>query len=92
MPRAASSESSVQYDVYNVADPKVVDFLKDVLEEVLALFPSPVIHIGGDEVRYNQWNTFILREAIWSNNCLTTSAPLKCRPSSNIKARQAKRG
>lgn len=45
----------VQYDVYNVADPKVVQFLTDVLEEVIALFPFPVIHIGGDEVRYNQW-------------------------------------
>lgn len=45
----------VQYDVFNVADPKVRTFLKDVLSEVIDLFPSPVIHIGGDEVRYDQW-------------------------------------
>lgn len=41
--------------VYNVADPKVYEFLQDVITEVAALFPSPVIHIGGDEVRYDHW-------------------------------------
>lgn len=45
----------VHYDVFNVADPKVIAFLQDVLTEVTALFPSKVIHIGGDEVKYNQW-------------------------------------
>lgn len=41
--------------VYNVADPKVYEFLSDVLTEVVALFPSQVIHIGGDEVKYDHW-------------------------------------
>lgn len=39
----------VHYNAYNVADPRVIQFQEDVLEEVIALFPSPVIHIGGDE-------------------------------------------
>jgi N-acetyl-beta-hexosaminidase len=39
--------------IYNIIDPKVVAFLQDVLEEVIALFPGKVIHIGGDEVDYN---------------------------------------
>jgi len=30
-------------------------FLEDVLTEVMALFPSTYIHIGGDEVERNQW-------------------------------------
>jgi len=42
-------------EVYNVADPKVYQFLTDVLDEVMALFPSKVIHIGGDEVKYDHW-------------------------------------
>jgi len=42
---------------YNVADPKVYTFLEDVLTEVMALFPSKVIHIGGDEVLYDQWKS-----------------------------------
>lgn len=51
-----SCRFGVQYDVFNIADPKVIEFLEDVVSEVVTLFPSPVIHIGGDEVRYNQWN------------------------------------
>jgi len=47
----------VQDDIYNVADPKVLTFIHDVLDEVMALFPSRVIHIGGDEVRYGQWKS-----------------------------------
>ena len=43
-------------EAYDVTKPEVRQFLKDVLTEVIALFPSPVIHIGGDEVRYNFWN------------------------------------
>ena len=41
---------------YNVADQKVFDFLTDVITEVMALFPSKIIHIGGDEVKYDEWN------------------------------------
>ena len=38
-----------------IGRPKVVEFCKDVLAEVLPLFPSKEIHIGGDEVFYDQW-------------------------------------
>ena len=31
-------------------------FLKDVLTEVLAIFPSEYIHVGGDECPRDQWN------------------------------------
>lgn len=47
----------VQYNVYNIANPKVLTFLEDVIDEVISLFPSPVFHIGGDEVRYDQWKS-----------------------------------
>ena len=30
-------------------------FLEDVLREVLELFPSPFIHVGGDEIAPDQW-------------------------------------
>lgn len=42
-------------DVYDISDPKVHEFLTDVLDEVIELFPSKVIHIGGDEVKYTHW-------------------------------------
>jgi hexosaminidase len=44
----------VFYDVYCPSD-KTFDFLQDVLTEVMDLFPSKYIHIGGDEVPKNVW-------------------------------------
>lgn len=43
-------------DSYNISDPRVVQFLQDVLDEVCELFPSDVIHIGGDEVLFETWS------------------------------------
>ena len=45
----------VHYETYHIAKSKVKAFLYDVLKEVLNLFPSTVIHIGGDEVKYDYW-------------------------------------
>ncbi|WP_027125958.1 beta-N-acetylhexosaminidase [Gelidibacter mesophilus] len=43
------------YDNYDVTKPEVITFVKDVLDELFELFPSEVIHIGGDEVGYEVW-------------------------------------
>jgi hexosaminidase len=43
------------YDNYDVTKPEVIQFIKDVLNEMFTLFPSEVIHIGGDEVGYEVW-------------------------------------
>jgi hexosaminidase len=43
------------YDNYDVTKPEVITFIKDVLTEMFELFPSEVIHIGGDEVGYKVW-------------------------------------
>ena len=40
---------------YNAASEKVYTMLSEILDEVVALFPSKVIHIGGDEVDFKQW-------------------------------------
>jgi hexosaminidase len=37
------------------ADDSTIQFMQDVLREVLALFPGPYIHIGGDEAVKDQW-------------------------------------
>ena len=42
-------------DLYDVTDPKVEEFLHDILDEVVALFPSKIVHIGGDEANYTHW-------------------------------------
>lgn len=42
-------------DVYCAGNDQVFVFLEDVLSEVLALFPSEYIHIGGDECPKDRW-------------------------------------
>ncbi|MBE2222586.1 MAG: beta-N-acetylhexosaminidase [Anaerolineae bacterium] len=42
-------------DVYCVGKDHTITFLEHVLAEVLALFPSPYIHIGGDEAPRSRW-------------------------------------
>ncbi len=36
-------------------DSRTIAFMQDVLTEVMALFPGPYIHIGGDEAGKTQW-------------------------------------
>jgi len=54
-PYKVETEWGVFKDVYCVGNPKTFDFLKDVLDEVIELFPSKYIHIGGDEAPTYQW-------------------------------------
>lgn len=45
----------VRRDVLCVGNPKALQFMKDILTEVMDLFPSEYIHIGGDEVLSDRW-------------------------------------
>lgn len=44
-------------DVYCAGNEKTFAFLEDVLSEVMALFPSKYVHIGGDECPKDRWKT-----------------------------------
>lgn len=71
-------------DVYNVTNPRVTEFLTDVLDEVIALFPSEVIHIGGDEVKYNHWKSSISVREYMKEKELKTPADLQVYFTNNI--------
>ncbi|GHU62983.1 hypothetical protein FACS1894123_04900 [Bacteroidia bacterium] len=59
-------------DALNLTNSAVEDFIKDILEEVIALFPGNVIHIGGDEVDYGYWkNTPSIVQYMQENNILS---------------------
>jgi hexosaminidase len=45
----------VHKEVFCAGNERTFAFLEDVLSEVLDLFPSPYIHIGGDEVPKDRW-------------------------------------
>ncbi|NDD48122.1 MAG: hypothetical protein EBZ31_07225, partial [Flavobacteriia bacterium] len=44
-------------DVYCAGNPEVYTFLEGVLDEIMDIFPSPLIHIGGDECPKTRWET-----------------------------------
>jgi len=67
----------VSEDVYDITDPKVYQFLTDVLDEVMDLFPSKVIHIGGDEVKYTHWKNSETVQSYMKENKLATPAELQ---------------
>jgi len=45
----------VHKEVFCAGNERTFAFLEDVLSEVLDLFPSPYIHVGGDEVPKDRW-------------------------------------
>lgn len=40
-----------------IGNPKTFEFMENVLSEIIELFPSEYIHIGGDEAAKNTWKT-----------------------------------
>src|SRR5579863_5281342 len=53
---AVSTDWGVHPYLYNVDD-RTLRFLEDVLDEVMAIFPSTYIDVGGDEALKDQWKT-----------------------------------
>ena len=62
---------------YNVADDKVYTFLTDVLGEVIDLFPSKIVHIGGDEVKFDTWNSNKKIKALMMKEKLTNASDVQ---------------
>lgn len=45
----------VSSDVLDVSNPAVVKFLKDIMDQLIEIFPYEYIHIGGDECPTTAW-------------------------------------
>ena len=45
----------VSDDILCAGNPKVYQFLEDVYTEIMQLFPSKIIHLGGDEAPKGRW-------------------------------------
>ena len=54
-PFKVQTQWGVHKDVYCAGNEKTFAFLEDVLTEVMDLFPSKYIHIGGDECPKDRW-------------------------------------
>ncbi|MBN8589840.1 MAG: family 20 glycosylhydrolase [Rhodothermia bacterium] len=64
-------------DIYCVAKPETMTFLKDILDEVMTLFPSKYIHIGGDEAPKTAWNESELTQAFMREKGLKSGEELQ---------------
>ncbi|WP_432221626.1 beta-N-acetylhexosaminidase [Flavobacterium sp. TMP13] len=54
-PKLVQETWGVFDDVFCAGNEKTFDFLEDVLAEIIPLFPSEYIHIGGDECPKSNW-------------------------------------
>jgi hexosaminidase len=50
-----SAKWGVHSHLFNL-EPSTIEFLQNVLDEVMQLFPSRYVHIGGDEAVKDEWN------------------------------------
>jgi hexosaminidase len=64
-------------DIYCAGKEETFAFLEDVLTEVMELFPSPYIHIGGDEADKTEWKTCPLCQARMRKEGLKDEAELQ---------------
>ena len=48
-------QGGVWNDVMNVSNPRAVQFVKDIIDELCDIFPYPYFHIGGDECPTTAW-------------------------------------
>lgn len=72
---------------------KTYAFLSDVLDEVVALFPSRIIHIGGDEVRYaQQWKDVPEIETFMKKNNMKSYADVQMYFTNRMSGIVAKKG
>lgn len=55
-PFEVSNFWGVHKDVFCLGNPDTIIFLKDILKEIIDLFPYEYIHTGGDEVPKDRWS------------------------------------
>lgn len=56
-PYQVGTKWQVYKDILCAGNPKSYEMMKDILEEVMNLFPSKYVHIGGDEAPKGRWHS-----------------------------------
>ena len=76
-PVAVATSWGVFADIYCAGKPTTLPFLFGVLDEVMDLFPSPVIHIGGDEAPKDRWKACALCQGVMQREGLANEEQLQ---------------
>ena len=70
-------DGGISGDVMNVANPQAVQFAKDIMTELAAIFPSRHFHIGGDECPTGAWEQNEECQALYKQLGLTSYRALQ---------------
>ena len=76
-PVPVATSWGVMKEIYCAGNPRTFAFLEDVLDEVMALFPSEYIHIGGDEVPKDRWRSCDSCQALMRREGLADESELQ---------------
>ncbi len=90
--RSVWINGGISSDVLNVANDDAVQFVKDILDEVMDLFPDGYIHIGGDECPTTAWQNNSECQALYESLGLTSYRQLQSRFIKEISDHIATRG
>ncbi|MBL7943433.1 MAG: beta-N-acetylhexosaminidase, partial [Flavobacteriales bacterium] len=71
------NEWGVFKDIYCAGNDSTYVFIENVLKEVCALFPSRLIHIGGDEAPHTRWEACPKCKQCMKSNTLNTPLELQ---------------
>ena len=82
----------VSRDVLCAGNPKTLDFLKRVLDEVADVFPTKYIHIGGDESPRDRWKQCPRCQAKMKELGLSKEAELQTYINKELEAYMQKKG
>lgn len=86
------SQWGISQDVLCAGNPKTLEFLHKVLDEVCEVFPSNLIHIGGDESPRNRWKACLKCQSKMKELGLKEEAQLQTYINKDIEAYLAKKG
>lgn len=65
-------DGGIYTDVLNVANPKAMQFVYDIIDELTEIFPYKYIHIGGDECPTKAWESNADCQKLYKDNGFTS--------------------
>lgn len=91
-PESYRSVQGYPNNALNPAIPLTYEFLEKVIDEIVALFPSPYIHIGGDEVANGSWLASPLARKLMEEEGISGTFALQSYFLTRVKAMLTARG
>jgi hexosaminidase len=76
-PFEVSVKFGVHKDVFCIGKEKTFDFSKKIFKEIISLFPSKIIHTGGDEVPVRRYKSCPDCQALMKNEQMTDEKQLQ---------------